>query len=151
MKTISISNKTIIISETVLNVIQQYIQNTPQKKEAGGILLGQVIQDKIYITRASTPNKFDKSSRYLFERNKEIAQVIVDYEFANSNSKTIYIGEWHTHPENTPTPSNQDKKMIKEQFRLSKLNEPFLVLIIQGIKELYLGLYNKDSLNGAIV
>lgn len=128
---------TIIFSHKVLEIFQSYIQDTDDKKEAGGILLGQIKDKTIYIIRATIPNPFDKRGRHSFERNKQIAQIIADFEFINSGGKTVYIGEWHTHPEDDPTPSGPDKSMIRDQLKLSKHIEPYLFLVIQGRKTLY--------------
>ena len=128
--------------------MEQHKQIDKSQHEAGGILLGQVSGNKVYILKASTPNKFDKSSRNNFVRDKDASQVIVDFEFANSNNKTIYLGEWHTHPEDFPTPSSIDKVMIHKQFFKNQLNEKYLVLLIAGRKGLYVGLYNGKMLIG---
>ena len=134
------------ISDDVLSVFSDYVQDKKKKNESGGILLGQIKDNTIYLIKASVPNPFDKQSRYSFERNKEIAQIIVDHEFINSSNKTIYIGEWHTHPEDYPTPSDPDKRMIMNQLKLSKYIEPNLFIIIQGIKDLYVGIYDGKNL-----
>jgi len=142
MKAFVRNNKKIHISETVIEIFERYKQNNKKDNESGGILIGQIKDNNIYILKASIPNKFDKSSRYYFECNKDAAQIIINYEFYNSNQKSIYIGEWHTHPEKDPTPSNVDKNMIIKQFKNNKLNEPFLILIIQGLKNIYVSLYD---------
>ena len=134
------------ITRTALNVIEKHKQIKRRAKESGGILLGQVIGNDVFILKASTPNKFDKASRHSFDCNKDAAQVIINYEFMNSGQKTIYIGEWHTHPENYPNPSVVDKKMIYNQYFKNKLNEPFLILIIQGLKGLYIAIFNGKKL-----
>lgn len=136
----------IIIARSVLNTMERFKQTTKKAPESGGIVLGQVRDKNVYILKVSTPNKFDKASRFSFECNKDAAQVIIDYEFINSGHKTIYLGEWHTHPENYPNPSGVDRKMINNQYLKNKLNEPFLMLIIQGIKKLYIGLFNGKNL-----
>ncbi len=136
----------ILIARSVLNLIDKFKQTSKNANESGGILLGQVTYDKIYILKVTTPNKFDKASRYSFDCNKDAAQVIIDYEFINSECKTIYIGEWHTHPENYPNPSGVDKIMIENQYFKNKLNEPFLILIIQGLKGLYVAIFNGKEL-----
>ncbi len=136
----------ISITRSVLNLIEKFKQTSKNANESGGILLGQVADDKVYILKVSTPNKFDKASRYSFDCNKDAAQVIIDYEFNNSGRKTIYIGEWHTHPENFPNPSGVDRKMIDNQYFKNKLNEPFLILIIQGLKGLYIAIFNGKKL-----
>ncbi len=142
MKTFVRNNTKIHISDTVIEIFEKYKQKNIKDNESGGILIGQIKDDNIYILKASIPNKFDKSSRYYFECNKDAAQIIINYEFYNSGKRSIYLGEWHTHPENIPTPSGIDKRMIKGQFNRNKLNEPFLILIIQGLEEIYLSLYD---------
>ena len=134
------------ITDDVLNIFKSYIQDTKEKKESGGILLAQIKKNHVYLIRASVPNSFDKQTRCSFERNKDIAQIIVNYEFINSNDKTIYVGEWHTHPEDYPSPSGQDERMIEGQLKLNKDIEPYLFIIIQGIKGLYVGLYDGKEL-----
>lgn len=136
----------ILIARSVLNLIEKFKQTTKKANEAGGILLGQITNEKVYILKVTTPNKFDRASRYSFDCNKDAAQVIIDYEFTNSGQKTIYIGEWHTHPENNPNPSGVDKRMIDNQYFKNKLNEPFLILIIQGLKGLYVAMFDGKKL-----
>ncbi|SHE78086.1 integrative and conjugative element protein, VC0181 family [Flavobacterium fontis] len=131
----------IFFSKKVLNDIKIYKQDTKEKNESGGILLGQVLNQNIYVLKYSDPCKSDKSTRYSFERDKKNAQKIINHEFAESSGKTIYLGEWHTHPEKLPTPSNQDLKMIKEQYKKNKLNEKFLILFILGTQDFYIGIY----------
>lgn len=138
----------IVLLDSVIDLLRKYKQVNSRSNESGGILLGQVKGNSIYIMRASIPTNWDKSSRNSFNRSKDIAQVIINYEFANSNRKTIYLGEWHTHPEKLPTPSSVDKKMIFDQFRDNELNEPFLILVIQGIKGIYISITNEEGSNG---
>lgn len=151
MHQFQISGYQIYLSNSVLEIFDKYTQTNKDSHEAGGILLGQTSGKSIYILKATIPTKFDKSTRYSFIRSKEIAQIIVDYEFINSNRKTIYLGEWHTHPEKIPSPSGQDIKMIKEQRKLSKLNEDFILLFIKGIEKLYAGVYIDKDLKSLLL
>jgi integrative and conjugative element protein (TIGR02256 family) len=134
------------INSSIINLFEKFKQSSKKDNESGGILLGQVKGNNVYILKASIPNKFDKSSRYSFECNKDAAQIIIDYEFKNGDNKTIYLGEWHTHPEDIPNPSSIDKAMIKDQYFKNKINEPFLILLIQGLKELYVALYDGNCI-----
>jgi len=136
----------IIIARSVLNLIERFKQTNNKDNESGGILFGQVTEKEVYILKVTPPNKFDRASRYSFDCNKDAAQVIINYEFLNSGQKTIYIGEWHTHPENYPNPSGVDKMMIDNQYFKNKLNEPFLILIIQGLKGLYVAIFDGKKL-----
>ena len=137
----------IYITDSVMDLVKDFRQIKSNDNEAGGILIGQVKDNNIYILKASIPNKFDTSSRYNFECKKEMAQIIIEYEFYNSGKKSIYFGEWHTHPQDIPIPSSIDKSMISNQFKRNKLNEPFLILLIQGNLDLYVGFYDGKKLN----
>lgn len=135
---------TIQISDDVLGILDSY-KNSDMRKEAGGIILGTVSRkNEITISKLSLPNVYDRASRYNFERDKTVAQIIINYEFHNSQGKIIYLGEWHTHPEPNPTPSSTDIKMIKGQFQDNKLNESFLIMMIQGTQSLYTALYDGE-------
>jgi integrative and conjugative element protein (TIGR02256 family) len=146
MKTDDYINKRVILTKAVIRIFEGFKQFKKKDNESGGVLLGQIIDDKIYILKASTPNKFDKAGRFSFECNKDAAQVIIDYEFINSENKTIYLGEWHTHPEGYPNPSGIDIKMIRNQYFKNRLNEPFLILLIQGLKEIYIAKFDGNKI-----
>jgi integrative and conjugative element protein (TIGR02256 family) len=133
---------TIHISEEVLSMLDKYKQKKYQN-ESGGIILGFVHDDNsVYISKISQPNAYDRASRFGFERDKKAAQIIVNSEFYESDGKVIYLGEWHTHPEPNPSPSAIDIQMIKQQYKNNKINEDFLILLIQGTGNLYVALYN---------
>lgn len=136
----------VVISDQVISLIDQHAQVKRHMYEAGGILLGQIENNTVYIIRVTTPNKFDSRSRYNFIRAKDPAQIVINYEFYNSDKKTIYLGEWHTHPEANPTPSEQDITMIRDQFHKNKINEKFLLLIIKGLPNYYIALYEGNQL-----
>lgn len=136
----------LIIQPDALKIMKSFIQNDRTKHESGGILLGQIKDGKIYVQNVSTPNKFDRSGRYYFHRDKDAAQIIIDYEFANSFGNVIYLGEWHTHPEAVPSPSIQDMKMIKGQYNSGTLNVPFVLMIIQGTSKLFVSSFDGENL-----
>ncbi|KYG81236.1 hypothetical protein AWW67_07720 [Roseivirga seohaensis] len=148
MMEIQIEEYQIYILDSVLEIMGNYKQTDRKSPEAGGVLLGQVKNNRVYIMKVSTPSIRDRSSRTSFIRNKKVAQSIIDYEFTNSKKKTIYLGEWHTHPEKHPKPSGVDLKMIFDQYKRNNLNEPFLLLIIQGTGGLYIGFVNNNGLTG---
>lgn len=136
-----LSGKKIIFAQNVLDIFSTYRQYDEKRGEAGGILLGEMNDENILVTKVSFPNKYDQSSRYGFLRKKETAQLLVDYEFLNSHGKTVYLGEWHTHPENDPKPSLQDISMIENQYENNATGLDFLLLVIVGINNLYVGSY----------
>jgi integrative and conjugative element protein (TIGR02256 family) len=148
---LTIKSYKIVISDRVIEIFNQYIQDTAKKDESGGILLGQVVGEKICITKVSIPNRFDKAGRCKFIRDSKAAQIIIDYEFINSNKKTIYLGEWHTHPEISPNPSSIDIKMLEQQFKNNRINEKYLLLIIRGLQDIYVALYDGKGFEGKLL
>lgn len=126
-------------------ILKKFSQFNRKDPEAGGILLGKIINDEIHILKLSVPTSLDRASRTNFERSKVGAQIILDYEFYNSNGQMTYLGEWHTHPERFPTPSYTDLNMLKDQFKNNILHTDFILLIIKGTEGLYLRLTDKDG------
>lgn len=82
-------------------------------REFGGLLIGHYSEDMktCYITETILPKKY-KSSKYSFERGKEGLEEKLQ-EFYDKEPKLIYIGEWHTHPDNLPIPSSTDIKALE--------------------------------------
>ena len=142
---IELNSYELLIHEVPLLIMEEYTQYGKRQNESGGIILGKIVSDQINILRLSIPTSLDKSSRYNFERSKTGAQIIIDYEFKNSHGQTIYLGEWHTHPEEYPTPSKQDIRMIKEQYSQNKLNVPFVILMIKGTKGIFIGIIDEEG------
>lgn len=76
------------------------------KKEAGGVLMGKLYKDSadIIIDKLTLPSQKDTRSRFRFLRHFFSHQKRIDEEWEKSNKTCTYLGEWHTHPEDYPTP-----------------------------------------------
>lgn len=126
--------------------MQAYIQDNHSKEEAGGIMLGYCIdKNNFSIIEVTVPNKGDKRSRYSFWRSSVLHQRFLNKLFKMSKGKTIYLGEWHTHPEDVPNPSGLDRKSIVEQIRRSELNSDTIFALIMGNKGLHLSMVKKEG------
>lgn len=143
---IKIANYSLILSPEVLKILDKHIQRKLYDPESGGIILGKIVSNNIQVDRLSVPTELDKCSRLNFERHRLSAQIIINYEYANSYGQVSYLGEWHTHPEDHPSPSGTDIKMIKQQFTQNKINTDFLILLIQGRKSLFATILNKKGI-----
>jgi integrative and conjugative element protein (TIGR02256 family) len=146
MMNIKIDDYTLMLSTEVLKILDSYIQRKLNNPESGGIILGKITAENIQVQRLSVPTELDKCSRTNFERHRLSAQIVINYEHANSYGQVTYLGEWHTHPEDHPSPSGTDIKMIKQQFSQNKIHTEFLILLIQGRKSLFAGLINKEGI-----
>ncbi len=139
-------NRTIKISSDVIKTIYKYIQKTDKAFESGRIILGR--EDKetnnLIIDFCTEPFYNDKRSKYKFERIDK--RHITEYEKINSENDNIYlyIGEWHTHPEQVPSYSKIDKdnwiKINKEDTCYD-----FQYQMIAGIEELRIWKVENES------
>lgn len=147
MLKIEFEDLSVKISHEVILRMYQFIQDDKNKPESGGILIGHDLQDNNFsITDISTPSIYDKSNRFNFTRSKKNAQLILNKFFKESNGKKIYLGEWHTHPEDYPTPSTVDKKSILERIHKDVLNSEIIFMIIVGRKSFYISYVKMDGI-----
>jgi integrative and conjugative element protein (TIGR02256 family) len=128
------------IDPQVWERMKPHIQLLPEAKEAGGVLLGRFIKDSkdIVIDKITIPMIGDKRTRFSFIRGEAMHQRIVDREWSRSKGTCNYLGEWHTHPENYPSPSNTDIADWKRKLKEGHYSSRYLYFIIVGIKELYI-------------
>ncbi|MDR1729113.1 MAG: Mov34/MPN/PAD-1 family protein [Prevotellaceae bacterium] len=98
-------------NDELLNSIVE-IGKSHYPNEFGGFLIGNYSDDnkRLHITDMILPENF-KASRYFFERTtKGIDKFLVNYY--KETPKKFYVGEWHTHPDNSPIPSFTDISAI---------------------------------------
>lgn len=141
------SERPLIITEKVINLFTKYEQKKGYD-EAGGILLGNVTVESVIISDVTTPNRFDVRNILYFVRAKIPAQLRVNNAWKESRGTTIYLGEWHTHQEISPNPSQQDIEMIRKVFNETIMEINFIYLIIVGLNSTYW--VGKQTRNGLI-
>jgi integrative and conjugative element protein (TIGR02256 family) len=126
------------LAPAVVRLMQRHRQLAPQDPEAGGILLGRLIRDGdgIVIDGGTTPSLSDRATRTTFFRGQEHTQRVVDWAWTASKGTLVYLGEWHTHPENRPTPSMQDRRNWANIFWEAEFEHAFLVFFIVGRQEI---------------
>lgn len=121
------------ISDGVLAVFGAYLQDESGHPEAGGIMLGRLIRDggDVVLDEATTPSPSDRRTRFRFFRKRKPAQQRVNKAWGESVGTKVYLGEWHTHPEDHPTPSDADfsnwRRIMREVRR--DHNELFFVIV----------------------
>ena len=125
-------------SEEVCGVFERNVQvgNLP---ESGGVLLGTVHERGLLVTVATTPTRLDRQFRYLFERLPFGHRAIARRLWRSSDGKTRYIGEWHTHPQDIPTPSGIDLDEWQALASVRIDRRPLLAVIV-GRKALHIEL-----------
>lgn len=98
------------IGSVPLLSLDAYRQVRESMAEAGGILLGRLIDSSqdVVVDEAAPPHAEDRKSRFSFFRRKRPAQERVNRAWTSSSGTLVYLGEWHTHPEDDPQPSAHD-------------------------------------------
>lgn len=76
--------------------------------ETGGILLGYDYgsEDLIEVTQAGDPGPRAQRARRRFLRDLDHARSLADIAYDTNGS--VWLGEWHTHPNEGPLPSPRD-------------------------------------------
>jgi integrative and conjugative element protein (TIGR02256 family) len=83
--------------------------------ETGGLMAGVVDQNgDIRITHVSGPSPKATRSATKFEKDVEFCQQFLDDLYKSTKGKSVYVGEWHSHPSLNNNPSNTDIKSLTE-------------------------------------
>ncbi|HYF66629.1 MAG TPA: Mov34/MPN/PAD-1 family protein [Ohtaekwangia sp.] len=86
-----------------------------KKLETGGVLSGYYEKDFLIIDSVSGPGPNAHHQVDEFIIDKEYMDLYLDQQYRDSDGQNIYIGEWHTHPQEAPAPSEQDLVSIAER------------------------------------
>lgn len=129
---------TLIITESVLQTFEQHRQNSPDKDEAGGQLFAKFEENNVIICEATHPKESDKRGRFFFRPDRQKERKEIKEKYIDG---LHYVGDWHTHPEPTPTPSREDRMSVMECFQQSLHQLNYFFMIIVGNKPFPIGLH----------
>ena len=136
-------------------IVEECLETLNRKKQFGeyencGIIFGSQITERKIRINAISESCSIKTSAHECSCNLDIVkanQLIVE-EFEKSNHTRFYLGEWHTHPEDYPSPSYQDLKSLRESYNKNKLVIPNLILMaIIGRKDICWKVYDGKEFN----
>ena len=116
-------------SDDVRGVFERNVQ-VGDLPESGGVLLGTIHERGLLVTVATTPTRLDRQFRYLFERLPFGHRAVAKRLWRSTGGTTRYIGEWHTHPQNTPTPSAIDLEEWRKLAKVRADKRPLLAVIV---------------------
>lgn len=106
------------------------------------MLTGSQIGKKRFRISKVSPPCVAQNSRCGCERDAKVANAFISQNFEQSGHTRIYIGEWHTHPEPNPKPSETDRHSIVKAFSTSDISVPFLIMAIVGTCSIYFSVYD---------
>lgn len=124
----------VYLAPPALDKLMECRQLTPAAAEAGGVMLGRLIvgAPDIVVDEVAGPFAEDHRSRFAFFRPKRKTQQIVDKAWHSSRGTKIYVGEWHTHPEDIPHPSAEDFRSWKRICETAVFEQESLLFLIAG-------------------
>lgn len=139
------SNQRLVLSKEVLQTFIRSRQ-TEGMNESGGLLFAKFNLPDINIECATTPHSTDKRWYALFVPNRIVHRLKVRKLFKQGYH---YIGEWHTHPESCPSPSQLDLTSMKDAYLKSHHELNYFVMIIVGNSDeslnLWVSLHNDEE------
>ncbi len=128
----------VLLETQVLQVLARHRQLHQDAPESGGILLGYRRGSHLHVTEATVPLASDQASRTRFLRSAVPHQQAALARWRQSGGTIDYLGEWHTHPEHSPSPSTIDTRGWRRIC--SKRKNPMLFVIAGTQDRLWIGL-----------
>ena len=123
------SKQRIVLTDGALAHIGRHKQMSWWAREAGGQLFGRMTEDEVIVSNASGPYRGDQRSRCSYRSNPKAAQQAIN-RFAAQGA--LYLGEWHTHPEDAPQASFADLDAMRRLRAASDLRISSSIMLIQG-------------------
>lgn len=122
------------LSPAAVLAMHAHVQRHCWSPEAGGILLGRLLidGDHVVVDEVTVPGPHDRRSRFRFFRAQRPAQAAVNEVWTKSGGELNYLGEWHTHPQDDPTPSWHDRTDWRRLVTIQTYEQPSLFFLIAG-------------------
>ena len=136
----------VAIMSHVAERLMRYRQLHHLSKESAGVLIGERRGFHLVICDISEPGPGDVRERFNVDRKGHHHQAKVSAAFAKSAGTLQYLGEWHTHPEDNPTPSSKDHFSWKKGIHASN---PMILLIV-GRKTIWVGRKEGSSITSLL-
>ncbi|NNC30862.1 hypothetical protein HKM21_16460 [Longimicrobium terrae] len=118
-------------------MLRQHVQDSREKREAGGVLLGRHILHTadVVVDGVTIPLPGDQRERFRFVRARQRHQEAIDRAWRESGGTCTFLGEWHTHPERHPWPSGVDRQDWLRKLREDAFTD-WLFFVIVGMEEI---------------
>lgn len=142
----------ITFEKEVLELFEQHKQLSEKCLEAGGQLFARFNEKEVVISKATGLRNGDKRGRFLFWPNRKKEQNEIKELFGEGYH---YVGDWHTHPELIPTPSNIDLVNILECYNQSRHDLKYFIMVIIGTDAfpngIHVSIHNADLSSNLLI
>jgi len=119
----------LIFTKEVIDCFIKHRQLGPLSREFGGQLFARFVDTDVIIERVTGLRKGDKRGRFHFLPSRKAEQNEINCMF---KEELHYIGDWHTHPQNKPLPSQQDISSMENAFLHSHHELKAFIMVIIG-------------------
>jgi integrative and conjugative element protein (TIGR02256 family) len=136
----------VVFESDALKSFGRFRQRRLWQREGGGQLFARFDGVHSHVEVATTPSRKDSRSRFGFtpDRPTQRAQIREFYERG-----LHFVGDWHSHPEQSPEPSAVDLMSVRECFQQSRHDLKSLLLVIVGKRAwpdgLWVGLVSRHA------
>jgi integrative and conjugative element protein (TIGR02256 family) len=128
---IDASGQRLIFTTSVTEHFVRHRQVRWWHREAGGQLFARFDLPNVIIEEATGPRRTDWRTRNSYRPNRRAEQK----EISNRHRRGLhFVGDWHTHPESIPSPSEQDEVSMQDMVSRSDHALNGFVLAIVGIE-----------------
>jgi integrative and conjugative element protein (TIGR02256 family) len=119
----------LIFDDLVVGHFSRNRQLHQRVPEVGGQLFAEFSGEAVMIKRATGPRPQDSKGRYFFSPDRRLERQEIALNFDNG---LHYVGDWHTHPQDRPTPSPLDISSMKDCFLKSRHALSGFILVVVG-------------------
>lgn len=142
------NGKVVDILSPVIAEIKNWLQDTAEKNESGGYIVGYQhnVSGNISLEAISHPYSLDKRSPIRFYIHDPRHSLFLKRA---KRRKSYYMGVWHTHPQRIPIPSAIDWEDWRATMQEDKTGCQYVFFFIAGTDELRV--WVGDFLTGKIV
>ena len=94
-------------------VDMEFIADASFPLETGGMLIGYTADNgELVVEKLIGPGPNAKHESHYFEPDSIYQQTLLDQYFRESEGRTTYLGDWHTHPNGSTALSATDKRTL---------------------------------------
>lgn len=127
---IGATGQALVIPGHVVLHLERHRQTRWYRREAGGQLFSRLEGDDVVVDRITGPRASDWRTRTSCRPNRAAERKEIRDQF---RAGFHFIGDWHSHPEPRPTPSQTDLRSIAECVKRSVHDLNGFVLVIVGL------------------
>lgn len=127
----------VVFSDEVIKLFKDHKQLRETDQEAGGQLFALFDDGKVKVIEATGLREGDRRGRRFFWPNRIAERREIKRRFEKGMH---FVGDWHTHPEKIPSPSDIDLLNVRDCYMKSHHRLNSFLLTIVGTAEFPQGL-----------